>query len=571
MVRLHLRAAFAWGIVAALLGALAWAQLVDPGLLAGVSWLGTGRVRVASGLAMLLGWNVNLAAAVLYALVPALGELVRRWHLEGLKIGVWNLAIVAPAVTCALAGVLPPAPIDALWIRLTVPQPQVTALGLMLAVVFIQTIDPAVWRDGRRAGIILAMVAVVGLTLLPSLDAARQLRAVTAGQPFVDALAGRLPFWTGLLVATLLFGWASALFLARPPQAEAPAAPTIAMRAGLALLLAALVLQAASAATAQVTGDHGATLSASERRGRAVFAREGCASCHDVPWRAGIGPTLFEESGARPADWHFTHLYDPRSIQSRSVMPTFAHLFDGGPGEPRQEARDLVAFIESFARDALLAMPEATLQTTQKTRARRPAAIDPAPALPYAGDLDAAKKQFAVQCMGCHGPEGQGDGRAAAGLRPKPANLAAHRYTPDQLARVLWNGVPGTAMPAWRDQPVERLAALSAAARSFGAAAASHGDSAAPSGETLALGAKVFAANCAQCHGETGGGDGFSASRLAVPPVNFQGQQPTLDYALRAIAGGVEGTPMAPWTTRISEQELLAVAHYVRSLYTGER
>lgn len=81
----------------------------------------------------------------------------------------------------------------------------------------------------------------------------------------------------------------------------------------------------------------------------------------------------------------------------------------------------------------------------------------------------------------------------------------------------------------------------------------------------------MFAANCAQCHGEAGAGDGFSASRLAVPPANFQAQQPTLDYALRAIAGGVAGTPMAPWTARINEQELLAVAHYIRSLYQGDR
>jgi cytochrome c oxidase cbb3-type subunit 2 len=571
MVRLHLRAAFAWGVVAAALGAIGWAALVDPTLTAGVPWLGTGRVRFASGLAMLLGWNVNLAAAVLYFLMPGLDAWVRRVRLDAVKVGGWNLVIVAPAVACALAGIVPPAPVDGFWTPLAVAQPQVFALGLVLAVVFVQTIDPSVWRDGRRTGIIVATIAFAGLTILPPLDSARQIRALIAGQPFVDALAGRLPFWTGTLVATLFFGWASALFLARPPVATSSAGPMWMRRAGLTLLLVALVVQTVSAGLAQVTGDHGPALSAAEQRGRVVFAREGCASCHDVPWRAGIGPTLFEESGARPADWHFTHLHDPRSIQLRSVMPSYAHLFDGDPASPRQDARDLVAFLDSLGREPLLAMSEATVLASQKTRARHPVAIDPAPALPFAGDLDAAKKQFAVQCMGCHGPEGQGDGRAAAGLRPRPANLAAHRYTPEQVARVLWNGVPGTAMPAWRDQPAERLAALAAAARSFGDAAASHAAVAPPSDDTLALGAKVFSANCAQCHGETGGGDGFSASRLAVPPANFQGQQPTLDYALRAIAGGVEGTPMAPWTTRISEQELLAVAHYVRSLYKGER
>ena len=147
MTRLHLRAAFAWGVVASLLSALAWMQLVDPGLTGGVPWLGAGRLRFASGLAMLLGWNINLAAAVLYALVPALGSLVQRWRLTGVKIAGWNLVIVMPAVLIALAGIDPPAPIHAVWASLAVPQPQVTALGLMMALAFAQTIDPSVWRD----------------------------------------------------------------------------------------------------------------------------------------------------------------------------------------------------------------------------------------------------------------------------------------------------------------------------------------------------------------------------------------------------------------------------------------
>ena len=94
-------------------------------------------------------------------------------------------------------------------------------------------------------------------------------------------------------------------------------------------------------------------------------------------------------------------------------------------------------------------------------------------------------------------------------------------------------------------------------------------DAAPPSADLIAAGAVVFAKHCSHCHGNDGAGDGFSAAQLSVPPANFQQQQPTLDYALRAIAGGVEGTPMAPWTTRLSEQDMLAVAHYVRSVYKG--
>ena len=194
MVRLHLRAAFAWGVVAALLGALAWAQLVDPGLLAGVPWLGTGRLRFASGLAMLLGWNINLAAAVLYTLVPALDTLAQRWRLTGVKIAGWNFVFVMPAVVTALAGIAPPTAVQPFWARLAVPQPQVAALGVLVALAFAQTIDASVWRDGRRTAVIVGMASFLALTVLPPLDAAVQLRALAGGSPFVDGLAGRLPF-----------------------------------------------------------------------------------------------------------------------------------------------------------------------------------------------------------------------------------------------------------------------------------------------------------------------------------------------------------------------------------------
>ncbi len=45
---------------------------------------------------------------------------------------------------------------------------------------------------------------------------------------------------------------------------------------------------------------------------------------------------------------------------------------------------------------------------------------------PFAGDTDAiaeGQEIFVTNCVTCHGPEGAGDGDAAAGLDPKPANL----------------------------------------------------------------------------------------------------------------------------------------------------
>ena len=64
-------------------------------------------------------------------------------------------------------------------------------------------------------------------------------------------------------------------------------------------------------------------------------------------------------------------------------------------------------------------------------------------------------------CITCHGEKGEGDGAAMEGLvdslgRPiHPATLASGQYkagaTPDDLFRVIVNGVPGTPMPSYAD------------------------------------------------------------------------------------------------------------------------
>ena len=40
---------------------------------------------------------------------------------------------------------------------------------------------------------------------------------------------------------------------------------------------------------------------------------------------------------------------------------------------------------------------------------------------------------------------------ASDSLLPKPANLLASRFTDQRLSAVLWNGLYGSAMPAWRE------------------------------------------------------------------------------------------------------------------------
>ena len=122
-------------------------------------------------------------------------------------------------------------------------------------------------------------------------------------------------------------------------------------------------------------------------------------------------------------------------------------------------------------------------------------------------------------------------------------------------------------MPAWRDHSLADLAAVATHVRSLEARRA---DPALPDriGE---LGARVYAANCVQCHGENGDGRGTAALELPMIPVSFREQRPSLDLALRVIRNGVDGTPMAPWTSRLGAAEILAVAHHVRGFYQEGR
>ena len=67
--------------------------------------------------------------------------------------------------------------------------------------------------------------------------------------------------------------------------------------------------------------------------------------------------------------------------------------------------------------------------------------------------LAIGRQIYTQNCLVCHGPQGRGDGPAARALRPPPADLAQHvqQHTEGELWWWITNGVPGTAMPAWKD------------------------------------------------------------------------------------------------------------------------
>jgi len=353
-------------------------------------------------------------------------------------------------------------------------------------------------------------------------------------------------------------------------------------------------------------------LTAGEERGRAIYGAEGCAYCHtqqvryveadmrrfgaptlawetkfDYPHLWGtrrIGPDLARAGSVRTDDWHFAHLFAPRLVVAQSVMPSYAWLFDGAPDRPRQGARDLVAYLQSLGRARELAGPEGAARARQgcdcpddgmaQMAFASPLNASPARARPRGSDVPAwsgrvddtrGRQLYAANCASCHGARGAGDGPGAAALAPPPSDLSAHEYAAARVADVLWNGVAGTAMPAWRDYPPADLAALVTIVRGFHASA----EAAGPDG-LVAAGERVYAANCVQCHGQDGGGAGFAAAELTIAPTSFRTQRPAMAQSLRAVRDGVRGTRMASWTGRLSEPEIVAVAAYVRSLFAAD-
>jgi mono/diheme cytochrome c family protein len=94
--------------------------------------------------------------------------------------------------------------------------------------------------------------------------------------------------------------------------------------------------------------------------------------------------------------------------------------------------------------------------------------------------------------------------------------------------------------------------------------------------EAIARGRQVYEANCAQCHGVAGKGDGYGAPFLVPPPRDLtagqykfrttaSGQLPTDEDLFRTISRGADGTGMPPWQYLLSEEDRWALVDYVKT------
>jgi mono/diheme cytochrome c family protein len=223
-----------------------------------------------------------------------------------------------------------------------------------------------------------------------------------------------------------------------------------------------------------------------------------------------------------------------------------------------------------------------------------------------AQDTTKGKEVYVKWCAGCHGEKGDAEGPAEHYMLPEPRDFTGAVYkirttatgnlpTDADLMYVIDRGLPGTAMPAWKDRLSESerkdVLAYIKAFSSFFSDTSQHPQvlkfTAEPGGghdaKSLAIGRQFYdSIGCRKCHGRAGRGDGPSAPTLkddAGHPIFaadlhknwlFRGGA-SVEEIYHRLRTGLDGTPMPSFSDLLdqkflTEEELWRVAEYVASL-----
>ena len=182
--------------------------------------------------------------------------------------------------------------------------------------------------------------------------------------------------------------------------------------------------------------------------------------------------------------------------------------------------------------------------------------------------LTAGLEIYADKCAACHGANGSGSTIAPA------IDSADLRATPkDEIIALVNNGVNGTLMASWQNilSPEEINATVDLIYRWQDLIATGVGFPEAEvmsipaSPELIADGQVLFNIACKSCHGVDGYG-----SRMAPALNNQLFLEETPDAAIyQIIAGGVSGTMMPAWGSRLNDYDLQSLVAFLRSQEEG--
>jgi len=326
----------------------------------------------------------------------------------------------------------------------------------------------------RFSQLALASVAALGSTGLYAYFLHIDDRSLLAATTYGRALLVKLAFFGGLL----LLGALNLLVLSpRLARARGSAAPALGGTVGVEMLLGALALLAAGALTSVPPSRDAAEAQA--RAGVLERGGDGDASLtlRVAPGLVGANAVAVDLADARPGA-----AGAPATVVLRLTrpgadsVPIEVHLPPAGeehlPGGTAGAQRFLTSgsifttpgrwLVEVIVRrpglDDLLHRFTPRITRTADERV----AMSDGPALVLSGapvpaspaSIAAGAAVFRTHCAACHGSDGRGDGPAAAGLDPPPADLRVHvsQHDDAQLHSWIGLGIPGTAMPGFRDK-----------------------------------------------------------------------------------------------------------------------
>jgi cbb3-type cytochrome c oxidase subunit II len=230
--------------------------------------------------------------------------------------------------------------------------------------------------------------------------------------------------------------------------------------------------------------------SLAEAEGRKLYMANGCVYCHSqsirsIDWDLGAeriaqagdyvsdrpillgsartGPDLSQEGGEHPDDWHVAHFTNPRYTRPSSIMPPFEYL-------GLEKIKLLIAYKQSLGLKNADHRMERQRSWKEKSIQAYEAGIEEnvkwlhshvpegwrTIANPYpTTDAGMARGHVIYQnnCLGCHGPIGDGMGPAQPYIYPPPLNftiLKGRGISGGILYYQIMNGITGTAMPYFK-------------------------------------------------------------------------------------------------------------------------
>jgi mono/diheme cytochrome c family protein len=213
------------------------------------------------------------------------------------------------------------------------------------------------------------------------------------------------------------------------------------------------------------------------------------------------------------------------------------------------------------------------------------------------GKASRGEQLYRRYCIGCHGPNGDGQGENAQWLEPKPRDFTMGLFKcrstvsgsiplDSDLFNTIARGIDTTAMPPWAPLTNQDRADLVAYIKTFSSRFVQETPDppieipaeTAATPESIQRGRELYdKLGCFECHGKEGHGDGPSAPTLRdskgnpIAPYDFTvrtrfkcGNSDRDLY--RIFMTGLDGTPMPSYSYWLKSDQAWDLVHFLRTL-----